>query len=221
MELMDSTAPAEFWKDFREQQGRRSSSAAFKDPEGQRSRVLTVDVASIHGVCESLEGWLPRDLPGKSDVDVLFKIADAVLKAFDIKAVTRAGLRTWYFGSKAPSTETALSATRAMLPPKLLESVENTAGAIGDYGFALDGEHADHVKYHLRFGPYRATEAKRYLTDLAAGLESKAGYTSIMDLDLYEQESQFPTRGLAHWSRPLFERVAKTASAIDTLLAAK
>lgn len=152
-------------------------------------------------------------------VQKMLRLMHSVLGDFDVTHLSRGGARfTWLDTVSAPDPVANFG---RLFDERLISLLQQRTARIGDLGVAIDGQQDDRTKYHLRFGPYKATEAPKWFQQLSP--EALAGHHEsanlIVDLDLYEENFVLrasPAKWLAPFLQSLDVNVRNIAGLLDT-----
>lgn len=219
MRMISEMGDATYWSEFQDSSSTRAIAGTTRDLKEGMFRQFSVEPTAMFFVLESTKGIRFASLGSDSTIGSLLKGVHTVCEAFKAEQFSRAGIRFIAMGSIPTTAPSLLPTAESLLDNQLLNRISSTLGTVTDIGFALDGESDDNLKYHLRFGPHKAGEAKKYFSaETAKQLEDGGNNANfIADIDIFEQDFAMTVRA-NQWCKAPIEKAQKITRAVTEFI---
>lgn len=215
MRILDPDSEG-FWDQLQDVTAKRLISAEKLSQDGAEFRKVTVEPTTIVLELERANGIGESRFEHDSVLETLLQKVQAVCEAYKIKKLRRAGIRFYYLPKSNQTSEASLQLHQSLVRNEFLSAVRRSVGATKDFGLQFDGEHEDGVSFHLRFGPYFKTEARKYFEKVSESIPGDE-ISRICDLDLFENNFEMGTR-IHPWVKSQVAKFRKTMSEIRPYL---
>lgn len=208
----------QYWPDFRDESANRRVSTSKVDAEKGTFREMAVEPTHLSVVFESAAGIDLNSVDADETLSTLFKGIHSLCETFKVNDIQRAGIRLSVLGQIKGGTPSLFPLFNKLFDQHLVGSVKESLGDIKDTGIAFDGEGADKLGYHCRFGPFDASEASKYFTATTAKkMTDETSANLIFDLDIFELKFAM-TVSAAKWSKSPLAKAKQLTSSVEEYL---
>jgi hypothetical protein len=197
----------------------RATTARSSNVKGT-SVEMTVDPKSIVAVMERVDGVDPAKLAETSLFDGITAVMDEFCRVFKLGPFTRGGFRLFILESIGVGPEAVRAKCLQSFGTDVSGAVIGNLGEIRDVGFNFDGQSADKISFHCRFGPYVGkSEVERYFPKTGKDFPEKTIYDLIFDIDQYEENFSYSAATSRRWWRPLAKNAEQVVDSVAKALA--
>lgn len=204
----------DFWEEFQDASANRLVAGQKKDKSKGFSRQLSLEGLSMHLVYDTAKGFDLANPDADETLQTLLKGMNSLCEYFKINDLRRAGIRFSGLTNIKHKSPDIVEGFRKLMDSDLLGSISKQLGEITDIGIRIDGRHTDKLGYHLQFGPYVKSEARKFFSEEISGhLAEDDRYNAIFDVDVYEDSFALTVRP-SQWAKA---PIAKSTNLVNEM----
>lgn len=205
------------WKKVGEGEITRSFVGEHKD-EGL-FRTFSMEPRSLNGQISISGGVDINQVHSDENFRLIGKIINEFMKEFQIKELTRCGIRYLCLEKVGGDTAQKLSRTSKIIHGEVWKAVLSELGVPDDCGVTFEGQSDAGTKFRTIFGPFFEKDIDNHLGHLALKAAEKDYLLEndlICDIDLWENDFTFAASSFYRWSEG---KQATASSFIQSIVA--